>query len=291
MIRYGDFSANLLIIFPKIAGMDVKTTSEMEMKKCRLGITLSGGGARGIAHIGVLESLHRHHLYPEIVSGSSMGALVGVLYAAGLKPGEILGLVRSSRFFRLIKWHLPQSGLIDLKVVERILREKITSDDFGSLKMPFYCAVSNLNSGKVEFKSEGELIKWVVASASIPIIFEPQLINGFTYVDGGLLNNLPVTPIREQCDFLIGVYVDRNDEITEIKGFKNIAERVFRLGIQQNSVAGMKLCDLLIEPEGCRDYSTFDFRKAVEIFEAGIDETEKAIRENPGILAFSKPEI
>ena len=256
----------------------------VDQKKYRLGITLSGGGARGIAHIGVLESLRRHNLYPEIVSGSSMGALVGVLYAAGLEPLEILDLVKSKSFFRLIKWHLPQSGLINLQVVEKILRERIATDDFSSLKLPFYCAVSNLNTGKIEYKSEGEVIRWVIASASIPIIFEPQVVDGSTYVDGGLLKNLPVAPVRDKCYFLIGVYVDRNDEIQEVKGFKNIAERVFRLGIQQNSIDDMARCDLLIEPEGCRDYSTFDFRKATEIFEAGRAETERLISAIPGMV-------
>ncbi len=250
----------------------------MDKVKYKLGITLSGGGARGIAHAGVLEALGRHGLKPEIVSGSSMGSLVGALYCAGYEPMEILDMIKFRNFYRLIKWHRPHSGLIDLQVVERILKEKIKTDDFSSLKIPFYCAVSNLNTGKAEYISEGEMIRWVIASASIPIIFEPRIINGCTYVDGGLLNNLPVTPIRDQCRILIGVYVDRNDELSDVRGFKNIAERVFRLGIQQNSISGMKLCDLLIEPEGCRDFNTFDFRKADQIFDAGFRETEKMLQ-------------
>jgi NTE family protein len=251
----------------------------METPEHSIGITLSGGGARGIAHIGVLESLRNHGFSPTIVSGSSMGSLIGVLYAAGYEPLDILNLIKSKNLIRLIKWHLPQSGLINLKVVEKILREKIVTDDFSALKRKFYCTVSNLNSGLAEYKSEGELIMWVIASASIPIIFEPVIINNFTYVDGGLLNNLPVAPLRDHCRFLIGVYVDRNDELKEIRGFKNIAERVFRLGIQQNANPSMKLCDLLIEPEGCRDFSTFDFRKADEIFRAGYEETEKVLQD------------
>ena len=206
-----------------------------------------------------------------------MGAIVGVFYAAGYTPKEILEVVASRKFHRMINWHLPLSGLVDIERVLDLMKEMIKEDDFSVLKIPFYCAVTNLNSGKIEIKSQGKLFQWVLASASIPIVFEPQIIDGQTYVDGGLLNNLPAESIRDKCQVLIGVHVNHNGPEKNMKGMMTIAERCFRLGIAQNVEDSKKICDFLIEPPEARDFTTFNFNKAKEIYQVGFDETEKLI--------------
>jgi NTE family protein len=248
-------------------------------KPYKFGISLSGGGARGILHIGVLEALHKYGIRPEIVSGTSMGALVGVFYAAGMEPLQILELVKSSKMHKMIKWKVPSSGLLDMKKVLDILEKHIPEDDFSVLKKPYYCSVSNLNTGMSETKSSGKLFQWVLASASIPVIFEPQIIDGITYVDGGLFNNLPVDCIREQCRFLIGVHVNHNGPEENITGFKAVAERTFRLAIAKNVYESLDLCDFVIDPPETRLYNTFDFGKADEIFRIGFEETETRLLE------------
>lgn len=248
-------------------------------KPYKFGIALSGGGARGILHIGVLEALRKYGIHPEVISGTSMGALVGVFYASGMEPLQILELVKSSKLHQMINWKLPTSGLLDLKKALTILEKNIPEDDFSSLKRPFYCTVSNLNSGLTETKSSGKLFQWVLASTSIPVIFEPQIIDGITYVDGGLFNNLPVDCIRDQCRFLIGVHVNRNGPEENITGFKAIAERTFRLVFARNVYESLAVCDFVIDPPQTRLFNTFDFGKADEIFKIGFDETEQRILE------------
>ena len=248
-------------------------------KPYKFGIALSGGGARGIVHLGVLEALHKYGIRPEIISGASMGALIGVFYAAGFKPLQILDLVKSNKMVKMFKWQVPSGGLIDLKKVLSLLEDNIETDDFSSLKKPFYCSVVNLNSGHSEIKNEGKLFQWVLASASIPIIFEPQIIDGITYVDGGLLNNLPVDSIRDQCRILIGVHVNHNGTEDDISGIKAIAERTFRLVMSQNVRESFAKCDFVIDPPETRKYNTFDFKKADEIFKIGFEEAEKRILE------------
>jgi NTE family protein len=250
-----------------------------DQKTYKFGIALSGGGARGILHIGVLEALRKYGIHPEIISGTSMGALVGVFYASGMEPLQILDLVKSSKLHRMINWKLPTSGLLDLKKARSILEKNIPEDDFSILKKPFYCTVSNLNSGLAETKSSGKLFQWVLASASIPVIFEPQIIDGATYVDGGIFNSLPVDCIRNQCRFLIGVHVNRNGPEENITGFKAIAERTFRLVFAKNVPESLAVCDFVIDPPQTRLYSIFDFGKADEIFKIGFDETERQILE------------
>ena len=254
--------------------MPDKTSSK---DKVRFGIALSGGGARGIAHIGVLETLEKYGIKPKVISGTSMGAIVGVFYAAGYSPKEILEIVSSRKFHKLINWHKPFSGLINMEKVHDVMQEKIESDDFSVLKIPFYCAVTNLNTGLFEIRSEGKLFQWVIASASTPVVFEPQVIDGQTYVDGGLLNNLPAESIRDKCEVLIGVHVNHNGPEDEVKGMMTVAERCFRLGIAQNVEDSKKLCNFLIEPPETRDYNTFNFNKTQEIYEVGVKETERYI--------------
>lgn len=238
-------------------------------KPFKFGIALSGGGARGIVHIGVLEALHKYGIKPEIISGASAGALVGVFYAAGMEPLEILELVKSNKLVKMFKWQLPSSGLFDINKMLSLLEANIPGDDFSRLKKPFYCSVVNLNSGHSEIKSEGKLFQWVLASASIPVIFEPQIIDGTTYVDGGLLNNLPVDCIRDQCRILIGVHVNHNGPEEKIEGIKAVAERTLRLAMGQNVRDSLTKCDFVIDPPETRKYNTFDFKKADEIFRIG----------------------
>ena len=130
-----------------------------------------------------------------------------------------------------------------------------------------------------EIKSEGKLFQWVLSSVSIPIIFEPQVIDGSTYVDGGLLNNLPVDCIRDQCRILIGVHVNHNGQEENISGIKAVAERSMRLAMGQNVRESLAKCDFVIDPPETRKFNTFDFSKADEIFRIGFDETEKLILE------------
>lgn len=243
----------------------------------KFGISLSGGGARGIVHIGVLEALHKYGIRPEIISGASAGALVGVFYAAGMEPLQILELVKANKMVKMFKWQMPSNGLIDIKKVVSLLEMNIEKDDFSSLKKPFYCSVVNLNSGHSEIKHEGKLFQWVLASASIPIIFEPQVIDGNSYVDGGLLNNLPVDCIRNQCRILIGVHVNHNGAQENISGIKAVAERTFRLAMSQNVRESLTKCDFVIDPPETRKFNTFDFKKADELFRIGFEETEKRI--------------
>lgn len=254
-------------------------------EKYRFGISLSGGGARGILHLGVLEALASHGIHPEIISGTSIGAFIGVLYASGMQPLEILELVKSSKMYKMIKWKVPSSGLLDMNKVLKVLEKYIPEDDFSALKKPFCCSVTNLNSGKAEMKSSGKLYQWVLASASIPLLFQPQIIDGNTYVDGGLLNNLPAQCIRDKCRLLIGVNVNHNGPEANISGFRAIAERAFRLTMAKNVHESFAICDFILNPPGTRLYSIFDFGKANDIYKIGFEETTRRLPELFEIIA------
>lgn len=249
------------------------------MNKYKLGIVLSGGGARGIAHLGVLDALQKHGIEPDLVAGTSIGAIVGSLYAAGLEPKFILEEIKKEKITKFLSWSLPGDGFLDLEYMEELLSKHIGENSFSALKKPLFISVSNLNTGKNEIISQGSLFEYVIASASIPIVFKPRIINGQTYVDGGLLNNMPVLAIRELCDRVIGVHVNHSGPLEKINGMKEIAERCLRLAIESNIKENMKACDIVIQPDKVKEFNTFDFRKADEIYQAGFDTTEAMMPE------------
>lgn len=249
------------------------------MSKYKLGIVLSGGGARGIAHLGVLDSLHKHGIEPDVVSGASMGAIVGSFYAAGHEPKFILEEVKKEKLTKFLSWSLPGDGFLDLDYMEALLAKHISKDDFSALKKPFFVSVTNLNSGKNEIINQGLLFDYVIASSSIPVIFKPRMINDNTYVDGGILNNMPAVAIRDICEKIIGVNINHSGPLEKIHGMKEIVERCLRLAIESNIKENMSACDIIIQPEKMKGISTFDFRRADEIYQIGYDATEEMMPE------------
>lgn len=256
------------------------------MSKHKLGIVLSGGGARGIAHLGVLDALHKHGIEPDLIAGTSMGAIVGCLYSAGYKPGFILEEIKKERLSKFLSWKLPGDGFLDLEHMEDLLRKHIKKDDFSTLQKSFYVSVSNLHSGKNEVIGKGKLFEVVIASASIPIIFKPRIINGKMYADGGLQNNLPAIAVRDLCERLIGVNVNHSGPLEKINGLMEIAERCLRLAIEGSVKENLEVCDVTIQPDKVKYFNTFDFRKADEIYKTGFETTEAMmdeIREKLGV--------
>ncbi len=243
--------------------------------KYKLGIALSGGGARGIAHIGVLAALEEHYIVPEVISGTSAGSIVGALYASGLRPAEILEAFKESSLFKTINVGLPIAGLTNLNYLKERLAEFIKEDSFEALHKPLFVAISNLNKGEEEIVCTGPLFDVVVASSSIPLVFKPVMINNQTYVDGGLLRNLPAEPVKELCDLVIGVNVMPHVQVSnkKVDSMVDIAFRGFDLTIWNNSQLDLAVCDVLIEPLALLDYTILSFHKAEEIYEIGYLET------------------
>jgi NTE family protein len=248
-----------------------------------IGIALSGGSARGYAHIGVLKALDENGMSPDIISGTSMGALVGVLYAAGHSPDYILKLVKKDKIYNMVSLRLGQKGFFELDAVKKILKNEIKEDDFSALKKPFYLSVANITDAKNEVKGEnGPLFNYVLASCSVPVVFLPQEIGGKTYVDGGLFDNLPAASIKDKCQTLIGVHVNYNGPMEKIEGIREVAQRTFSLAIELNVVKSRELCDFMIEPDEMKAISFFDFDRIDEIVEIGYKAALKLIKDELG---------
>lgn len=239
-----------------------------------IGISLSGGGARGIAHIGVLQALEELGIFPDVISGTSAGALVGALYASGQKPAEILRIFKDSSLRKLFRVSLPTIGLSDNRYLREVMAEVIGIDDFAALQKPLYISVTNLTTGQCEIVSEGKLFDVAVASCSIPILFKSVKIGESIYADGGLMNNLPVEPLIDTCDRVIGVNVTPVDHEGKLGNLLDIGSRVLELSLWANVEPRLQQCDIKLEPQA-DEYGLFDLSKAQEIYEAGYLETMK----------------
>ena len=238
--------------------------------KLRIGICLSGGGARGVAHIGVLQALESAGIIPYAVSGCSAGAMVGALYCAGLPPRQIFSIIEKKSIYSIIKMGLPDKGMMELAYFKKVLSENIAHDSFELLQKPFFISVTNLNTGSAEIIGNGKLIEPVIASQSIPLVFKPQRIGEHLYVDGGVLNNLPIEPLQEICDIIIGVNVTPVRYAENISGMRDVGYRVLNLTLMQNMASRLKQCDYIIEPD-TGGYTIFDITKSKTIYDAGYE--------------------
>ncbi|MEM7655386.1 MAG: patatin-like phospholipase family protein [Bacteroidota bacterium] len=243
-----------------------------------LGISLSGGGARGIAHLGVLQALYEADIHPDAISGASAGSLMGVLYAAGKTPAEIIAIVRETSLMDMFQVSWLGTGFADLGKAKAILSAHIPTDDFSALVKPLFVSVTNLTTGQAEIISTGPLFEVILASCSIPLLFKPREINGSIYVDGGLMDNLPVHPLRRICRHVIGVNVTPIDREENLTGMRSIGYRALELILWVNVSKSLELCDFVIQPEA-DNYGLLALDKAEEIYQKGYEAAQISLEQ------------
>lgn len=261
-----------------------------------VGICLSGGGALGYAHIGVLQALEDCGIFPQVISGSSMGAIVGALYAAGKSPVEMMQIIKDDKLYRITKlmnfnprfWE--KSALINNKAVRIIIKECVPENNFETLHKPYFVCVTNLSTGKWDIISEGNnLDAWIAATSAVPGVYSAVKVNEMIYVDGGLLNNMPAQPLKDKCDVIIGSDVIPYSVVMKDLKLKDTAAASARIAESQNSSEGRAMCDFLIEPKGIEKYHEFSFEAYKEIFQYGYTAVTKFVTEHPEILKLRTP--
>jgi NTE family protein len=258
-------------------------------KPFKIGIALSGGGAKGVAHIGVIKALQEANIVPEVIAGTSAGSIVGALYAAGCSTEDMISFVKDGNFFKIFRViGLPGAGVIKLTVLTDRLREFIAEDSFEALEKKLYVCTTNLNLGRAVFFDSGSLFDVVMASCAVPWIFKPVEINGHIHADGGMMNNLPSEVIRPLCDVLIGsnvkpkIIINNNQELNTFYG---ITTRLMDLGLWANTKAGVKICDVYIAPPKIHEYSSFLVRRVDEMVEIGYEATMQQLPKLRQVLA------
>jgi NTE family protein len=241
----------------------------------KIGLALGSGGARGFAHLGVLKVLEEEGIPISYIAGSSIGALVAALYASGLGLDRLYKLAKSFRRNDFIDLTIPKMGLISGKRITEFIRLLTKGKQIQELEIPIAIVATDLQTGKKVVFRQGDVARAVRASISIPGIFVPAEIDGRLLVDGGVVDRVPVSVVREMgADMVIAIDVsplNRNGEITSI--FDVILQSLDIL--QDEIVSHRRLSsDVMIRPR-LEQYSSRAFTDVEEIIAAGEQEARK----------------
>lgn len=245
----------------------------------RLGIALSGGGARGFAHAGALMAIEEAGLRPDVIAGVSAGSVVAVLYAGGVKPLKMANLFARTGFRDFAELNFGKGGLFRIdKFADFILSALGGPVNIEDLDIPVYIGATNLDEGKPAYFSRGAIAPRMMASCSIPIVFKPVEIDGVHYVDGGVLRNHPAWILRDKCETLIGINVSPLRTIRKYTSLIDVALRTYNLMAKANQAQDMALCDVSVQTPELASYAVFDLKHIKNVFVSGYIHTRAALR-------------
>ena len=258
-----------------------------ELQKRKVGLALSGGAARGLAHIGVLEVLEKEGIPVDMIVGSSAGALVGVLYAQGKAVSEIKDLAIELGSKKISFWVdpiLPRSGLTQGRKIRNVLAAAIGDTEFGDLKLPFACVAADIETGEEIVINQGSVLEGVRASISIPIIFTVVKWKGRYLVDGSLVNPVPVSVVKEMgADFIIAVNAipdtsKKADQPGKEPNIFNVIMHTVNIASHRMVEYSLSGADVVIEPQ-VASIGHFDFHRVQEFILQGALAAQTSIPE------------
>jgi len=273
------------------------------MKK--IGIALGAGGARGLAHIIILEAFEELNIKPHIISGSSIGAIVGAAYASGLTTKEMKESVEElilSKDFKFTEFYkrydvfkiidmldvsMSTTGFFKGNKFIAFYKEKMKTYKFSNLEIPIKIVATEYWNKKEHHFTSGNLIDAVRASYALPTLFTPINLGDGLFMDGGMVNPLPYDILQDECDYVIGVDVSSKKGIGK-NGIPNALDSLFAsFQIMQNSILTQKLKltkpDLLLEVD-IKDVRMFEFNKVKEIWKEAERQKKILIKELKKIL-------
>jgi NTE family protein len=289
-----------IIIFLILAvPLYAQTTDKEDVK---VGLVLSGGGAKGFAHIGVLKAIEEAGVRIDYIAGTSMGAIVGALYASGFSAKELDSIFRKVNFNKIIQDEIPRGaktlyekedqeryaltlpfdnfkvkfpsaisrGQNVYNLLARLTQHVRTVKDFKKLPIPFFCIATDIETGEAVVLDEGYLPEAISASGAFPSLFEPVEIDGKLLLDGGIVNNYPIFELKKKgVDIIIGV--DVQDDLSDRKRLTSATDILFQIN-NYRTVNDMKLkakaTDIYIKPD-IEPFSVISFEEGADIIKRG----------------------
>ncbi|MGZ9677059.1 patatin-like phospholipase family protein [Flavobacterium sp. GNP001] len=292
-------STLLLLLFSFFIG---NTYTFAQNKKPKIGLVLSGGGAKGFAHIGVLKVLEEAGVKIDYIGGTSMGAVIGGLYASGYNAAQIDSIFQTTNFNELINDFIPRSsknfyerrndelyplilpfnkfkigipealskGMYNYNLLSRVTRNVRHIRDFNQLPTPFICIATNIETGDEVLLNKGNLAQAMIASSAFPSLFSPVEIGGKILIDGGVVNNYPIEEVRKMgADIIIGVDVqDGLLDRTQLKDATKILVQITSLQSIDRMKKNIANTDVYIKPD-ISQYGVVSFDKGKDIIRKG----------------------
>jgi NTE family protein len=254
-----------------------------ELPKPKIALVLGGGAARGFAHVGVIRALEQEKIPIDMIIGTSVGSLIGAIYANDLNSFELEWTA-----FTLDKDSLLDFGILSAftgmgvakgEKLEEFVKTKIATTNIENLKLPFAAVAADLNRGTRVVLDHGSVAKAVHASSAIPGVFEPVVHEGRLLVDGGVLDNIPIAVAREKgADFVIAVDISENVTNFNITNLVDVMLQAVNIMSNENVKYRKKEADVLISP-AVGNVAMLDFSQKKRCMQAGIDATQKAMPE------------
>ncbi|HKJ05860.1 MAG TPA: patatin-like phospholipase family protein [Flavobacteriaceae bacterium] len=288
------------------------TQAQQPKKDVKVGLVLSGGGAKGLAHISVLKAIEQAGVRVDYIGGTSMGAIIGALYASGYTAYELDSIVRTIDFFKVISDDLPRkskpfyekesgeryaltlpirdkkigipaaltSGQNVLNLFSTLTQHVNDIEDFNKLPIPFVCIATDLETGKQKVFRSGFLPEVIKASGSFPTLVAPVEIDGKLYSDGGIVNNYPIDEVKAMgADIIIGVDIQAELDTKEnLESAISILNQIVGFQIYNTIEEKRERTDILIRPD-LADYGVVSFEAAAEIMELGDQEAQEYLSE------------
>ncbi|CAN5146827.1 patatin-like phospholipase PlpD [soil metagenome] len=281
-----------------------QTSEKTQTKRPKIGLVLSGGGARGFAHIGVIKVLEENQIPVDYISGASMGALVGALYATGRTPAEMEKLVEMLDWDELLRGkpafdeltyrrkqdrrNLPGAITLGGKganiklpsslnpgheiglVLDRLMLPYGDTTDFSNLPIPFRAVATDLVNAETVVLKDGSLAQALRATMAIPGVFAPVELNGKILADGGILNNIPTDVAKEMgADIILVVNIETQlGDRDSLQNLVSILGQTFFVATAENSRRSLRQADIIVAPD-LKNYTTFDFGAGEKIVELG----------------------
>jgi NTE family protein len=244
-----------------------------ELSGKSIGLVLSGGGVKGVAHIGIIQALLERDIYPDIISGASAGAIVGALYANGVSPLEMLAFFKETPLLKYSHLTINKPGLFDTDKYLVFFEKYFPINSFEALEKKLYVVATNLLKGESVIFDKGELIKPILASAALPPVFSPVSIDGQLYADGGIMNNFPVEPLMDSAQYIIGSYTTSLKQVGkgELKNSLQLSQRTNLLMLHSNVRQKLYIPDMLITPKNLDLIGVLDKRGIEKAYAVGYD--------------------
>jgi len=286
------------------------TYSQDSIKRPKIGLVLTGGGAKGFAHIGVLKVLEKAGVKIDYIGGTSMGAVVGGLYATGYSATQIDSIFHDTNFNELLKDYTPRvnksfyekrndelyaitlpfkklsigvpialsKGLYNYNLLHKLTHPVRHIRDFNQLPIPFLCIATDIETGEQQLLNSGSLPQALLASSAFPSLFSPVEINGKLLIDGGVSNNYPIDEVRKMgADIIIGVDVQDGLKTRDfLKEATQILLQISNLQMIKGMQDKISKTDIYIKPDISR-YSVISFDEQNEIIKKGEDAALKVV--------------
>lgn len=242
----------------------------------KLGLALGSGGSRGVAHVGLLLALEEEGIKPRFIAGTSMGAVVGGVYASGVtakKMRDIVLKIKKRDIVSINPAALSQMSILRSGKVRDLLTKNLAVKNIEDFPVKFSCAATDVLSGKEHIFNSGDAAFAIQASSTIPAVFRPVKLENELLVDGGCVCRVPIKIVKEMgADVVIAMDVLKNcsQPVDDVHGILNMVLRVYDIMDAQNAAhiynRDKDMCDLMLEPEmkGMSQYAIKDLDKALE---------------------------